>query len=63
MKLQQIKRRKLREFLRQSKESIIANRGSNDFKDGVFKEREALTKEEKEAALKKQNAEYNAEYK
>jgi len=63
LKLQQIKRRKLREFLRQSKETIIGNRGSTDFKDSMLKEKEMLNKDEKDVALKKQNVEYNTEYK
>jgi len=35
LKLQQVKRRKLREFLRTSKETIIGSRHSMDFKEGI----------------------------
>jgi hypothetical protein len=63
LKLQQIKRRKLREFLRLSKETIIGTRGSTDLRDSILKEKESLNKDERQDALKKQNAEYNAEYK
>jgi hypothetical protein len=53
LKLQQVKRRKLREFLRTSKETIIGSRHSVDFKEGIQKEKEAFSNDEKKEALKK----------
>lgn len=63
LRLQQIKRRQLREFLRTSKDTIISNRGSLDLvlKDSFVKDN--LGKDDKDQALIKQNLEYNTEYK
>jgi|TARA_B110000285_G_C15005761_1_gene553769 hypothetical protein len=52
----------LREFLRQSKETILGARDLNDLKESIVG-KESLNPGERQEALKKQNAEYNAEYK